>query len=194
MVFSVYLPLLLTAAFGVAAPVVGRRLPPTVDTWLLSGGGLLAAVGSSASLGLLAFQYVAQAPILAARGRWSDTVLHHVDPVSAPMGCAATVAVAVLATRFVYTATHRLIAVRDAYRLAQASPNTVSELRVLETTDAQAYAVPGRPGRIVVTSGLLRRRDAGQPLGRLPANAVADTMRGTERLSELAQSAYRNHQ
>jgi len=91
-------------------------------------------------------------------------------------------------------ATHRLIAVRDAYRLAQASPNTVSELSVLDTTDTQAYAVPGRPGRIVVTSGLLRRRDAGQPLGRLPANAVADTMRGTERLSELAQSAYRNHQ
>ena len=124
MLVSVYLPLLFTAAFGLAAPGLARRLPPAVATWLLSAGGLLAAAGSSASLALLAFQYVAQAPILADRGRWSDTVLHH-DLVPAPIGlvavvAVAVVAVAVLAVRFSLVATRRLIAVRDAYRLADA--------------------------------------------------------------------------
>ena len=162
MLLSVYLPLLFTAAFGLAAPGLARRLPPPVATWLLSGGGLLAAAGSSASLALLAFQFVAQAPILAARGRWSDTVLHHDDPVSAPIGLLAAVAVAILALRFILAATRRLIAVRDAYRLARALPGPGSELSVLDTAEPQAYAVPGRPGRIVVTTGLLRSLDTGQ--------------------------------
>lgn len=162
MLLSIYLPLLFTAVFGLAAPGLARRLPPPVATWLLSAGALLAAAGSSASLALLAFQYVAQAPILAARGRWSDTVLHHYDPVPAPIGLAAAVAVAVLTVRFTLVATRRLTAVRDAYRLAAALPGTGSELSVLDTTDPQAYAVPGRTGRIVVTTGLLRSLDAGE--------------------------------
>jgi hypothetical protein len=36
MMLSVYLPLLFTAAFGLAAPVLARRLPPAVATWLLA--------------------------------------------------------------------------------------------------------------------------------------------------------------
>jgi hypothetical protein len=51
---SVYLPLLFTPVFGLAAPVLARGLPTPVATWLVSGGGLLAAAGSSASLALLA--------------------------------------------------------------------------------------------------------------------------------------------
>lgn len=162
MLVSVYLPLLFSAAFGLAAPGLARRLPPAVATWLLSAGGLLAAAGSSASLALLAFRYVAQAPILAARGRWSDTVLHHDDPLLAPLGLLAVTAVAVLALRFTLAAKRRWQAVRDAHRLARALPDTGSELAVLDTADAQAYAVPGRPGRIVVTTGMLRSLDAGQ--------------------------------
>jgi Zn-dependent protease with chaperone function len=100
--------------------------------------------------------------MLAARGRWSDSVLHHHDPVSAPIGLLATAAVVVLAARFARAATRRLLAVRDAYRLAAALPDTGSELSVLDTPGPQAYAVPGRPGRIVVTTGLLRSLDASQ--------------------------------
>jgi beta-lactamase regulating signal transducer with metallopeptidase domain len=72
------------------------------------------------------------------------------------------VAVAVLAARFVYAATRRLRAVRDAHRLAAALPGAGSELSVLDIADPQAYAVPGRPSRIVVSTGLLRSLDAAQ--------------------------------
>lgn len=159
---SVYLPLLLSGAFGVAAPRLARRMPPPVATWLLSAGGLLAAAGSTATLALIAFQYVSQAPMLAARGRWSNTVLHHRDPVSTPISLFATVALTVLAVRFALAATRRYVAVHGAYRLAGALPDTGSELSVVVLADPQAYAVPGRPGRIVITTGLLRRLDAGQ--------------------------------
>lgn len=162
MVLSVYVSLLLTAAFGFAAPVIARRLPPGVSTWLLSGGGLLAAVGSSASLALLAVPLIAQTPVLAAHGRWSDAVLRHHDPFAAPVGAVATVAVLFLAVRWLRVGARRLTAVRDAYALASSLPDTGSELTVLDTAELHAFAVPGRPGRIVVTAGLLRSLDPAQ--------------------------------
>lgn len=162
MSLSVYLPLLLTAVFGLAAPVLARRLPPGVSTWLLSGGGLLAAGGSSASLALLAFPLIAQTPGVAGRGRWSDTVLRQHDPVATPVGVLAAAAVLLLAACFLRTATQRFAAVRDAYRLSRSLPDTGGELTVLHTTEAQAFAVPGRPGRIVVSTGLLRSLDPAQ--------------------------------
>lgn len=153
---SLYLPLALSAIFGGTAPALSRRLPPSVATWVLSAGGLLAAAGSSVTLGLLAFEFVALAPRLADRAGWSDDVLRQHDPVSTPVGLCAIVAVVIFAVRFAVAAVRRLIAVRDAYRLSAALPDTGSELCVLDLPEAHAVAIPGRPGRIVVTRGLLR--------------------------------------
>lgn len=159
---SVYLPLLLAALFGRAAPVLARRLPPAVGTWLLSMGGLLAAAGAAASLALLGFTLVGQSPLLAARGHWSETTLRHADPVSAPIAVAALLVLAVLTLRFAVAGGRRLTALRDAYRLAASLPASGGELAVIEHPGQQAYAVPGRPGRIVVSTGLLRGLDAAE--------------------------------
>jgi Zn-dependent protease with chaperone function len=159
---SVYLPFLFSALFGLCAPGLARRLPPTVGTWLLSVGGLFAAAGSAASLALLGVTLIGQSPQLAARGRWSDATLRHADPVSAPVAAAALAVLAALALRFAAAAVRRLIALRDAYRLAAALPASGGELTVIDQPCQQAYAVPGRPGRIVVSTGLLRGLDAGQ--------------------------------
>jgi Zn-dependent protease with chaperone function len=159
---SVYLPLLFSALFGLTAPVLGRCLPPATGTWLLSVGGLFAAAGSSASLALLGFTLVGQSPLLAARGHWSPSTLAHADPVSAPIAAAATAAVLVLAARFAAAAMHRLAALRQAYRLAASLPAPGGELAVIDDPGHQAYAVPGRPGRLVVSTGLLRSLDAAE--------------------------------
>jgi Zn-dependent protease with chaperone function len=159
---SVYLPLLFSGLFGLAAPVLARRLPPAVGSWLLSVGGLLAAAGSAASLALLGFTLLGQAPLLAARGHWSDATLRHADPVAAPIAAAATAALLMLAVRFVVAGVRRLSALRDAYRLAAALPASGGELAVIDHPSQHAYAVPGRPGRIVVSTGLLRSLDSGQ--------------------------------
>jgi len=159
---SVYLPFLFGGLFGFSAPGLARRLPPTVGTWLLSVGGLFAAAGSAAALALLGVTLVGQSPLLAARGRWSDSTLRHADPVSAPVAVAALTVLAVLAIRFAAAGAHRLIALRDAYRLAAALPASGAELTVIDHPGQQAYAVPGRPGRIVVSTGLLRGLDGAE--------------------------------
>ena len=159
---SVYLPLLFSGLFGVVAPVLARRLPPAVGTWLLSVGGMLAAAGSAASLALLGFTLVGQSPLLAARGHWSDTALRHADPVAAPVAVVALIVLAVLTVRFAVAGVRRLTALRDAYRLAASLPASCGELAVIEHPGPRAHAVPGRPGRIVVSTGLLRGLDAGQ--------------------------------
>jgi hypothetical protein len=159
---SVYLPLLLSGLFGVAAPALARRLPPSVGTWLLSVGGLLAAAGSAASLALLGFTLVGQSPLLAARGHWSDATLRHVDPVAAPVAVVALAVLAVLAVRFAVAAGRRLTALREVYRLAASLPASGGELAVIDQPGPHAHAVPGRPGRIVVSTGLLRGLDSAE--------------------------------
>src|SRR6266568_1435659 len=66
---SVYLPFLFSGLFGLCAPGLARRLPPTVGTWLLSVGGLFAAAGSAAALALLGFTLIGHSPQLEAAGR-----------------------------------------------------------------------------------------------------------------------------
>ena len=133
-----------------------------MGTWLLSVGGLLAAAGSSASLTLLGFTLVGQSPLLAERGRWSDATLRQADPVAAPVAIAALVLLLVLAVRFGAATIRRLTALREAYRLAASLPASGGELAVIDHPGCEAYAVPGRPGRIVVSSGLLRSLDAAE--------------------------------
>jgi hypothetical protein len=159
---SVYLPFLFSGLFGTAAPYLARRLPPAVATFLLSIGGLLAATGSATSLGLLGFTLVGQSRLLAEQGQWSNSALRHGDPVAAPVAALALILLAVLTVRVVTATTGRLLALRDAYRLAAALPATGGELTVIDHPDGHAYAVPGRPGRIVVSRGLLRDLDTHQ--------------------------------
>lgn len=155
------LPVALSAIFGLAAPALARRLPPGLGAWLLSFGAVLAAAASSASLGLVALVYVAQLPFARAQGRWSDAVLRG-SGVPSIAGLLATVAVAVLAARFVRVVWRRTGALVAAHRLAAALPAAGGELAVVDSPVRQALAIPGRPGRIVVSSGLLRSLDATQ--------------------------------
>lgn len=162
MTLTICLPLACSALYGGLAPRLSRRLPPAIATWLLSVGGLLAAAASSASLGLLAFLFLAQSRPLAARGRWSDDVLRPHGAVADGIGLVATVCVLVLAARFLRTGARRLLAIRDAYRLAGSLPYHGTELAVVDQPDRLAFAVPGRPGRIVASTGLLRGLDPAQ--------------------------------
>jgi Zn-dependent protease with chaperone function len=158
---SVYLPLVIAGLFGLTAPRVALRLPPAAATWLLSVGGLIAAAGAAASLTLLGFTLVGQAQPLADSGHWSITALRHEDPVLVPVAAASIAAVLVLAVRFVTAGVRRICALLAAHRLASGLPPAGQELAVLDDPAPRAFAVPGRPGRIAMSTGLLRvlRRD-----------------------------------
>lgn len=152
--------LLASAGFGFAGPRLSRRLPPAMATWLMSAGGLLAAVASTTGLALVAFRVLAQTQPLTVRGHWSDQVLSERDPVTAPVAVAAVIALTVVLVLAAAAVVSRGRATVAAYRLAADVGG--GELCVLDAPEACALAVPGRRGRIMVTSGLLRRLDSGQ--------------------------------
>ncbi len=113
-------------------------------------------------LGFLAFAWVGQVPLLAAQGHWSTTALRHADPVPAPVELVALLGLAVISVRLLAVAVRRGRALLDAYRLAATLSAHGGELAVLDDAAPLAYAVPGRPGRIMASTGLLRALDAGE--------------------------------
>jgi Zn-dependent protease with chaperone function len=157
-----WLPLALSAVFGLTAPGLARRLPPSVATFLLSGGGLLAAAASSVSIALAGFLLVARSPAVETRGHWSTSFLRGHAHAPTPIGLAAVAAVVLLSARFAYVAGRRIASMRAAAGFNATLPDTGGALAVVDGPERLALAVPGlrSRGRVVVTSGLLRSLDA----------------------------------
>lgn len=153
--YSVYVGLAFAALFGLVAPVIARRMSPAIATWLLSTGGIVSALSGIGALALLAMTLIGQNPTVAAAGHWSITALHHYDPVRLPVAIAALGLLGFGVARFGWVLLHRGRAVAAAYRINRQVADTGSDLVVLPDRKADAYAVPGRPGRIYVTRGML---------------------------------------
>ncbi|KOV67650.1 peptidase M48 Ste24p [Streptomyces sp. MMG1121] len=155
---SVYVPLVVTAVLSVLAPRPARRLAPRPAAWALACTALVTTVGWTGSLALLAFTGIAQIPEVAAEGRWSVAVLRAENPVHltvAVVGALVLLAgVASLALAAVRQLRHLLWARRECARV----PGD-GELAVIDAAAPQAFALPGAPGRIVVSRGMLRCLD-----------------------------------
>ncbi|EST29947.1 M56 family metallopeptidase [Streptomyces roseochromogenus] len=158
MLISVYVPLAVTAVLTVCAPRLARRLAPRPAAWALACTALVTTVGWAGSLALLAFTGIAQIPEVAAEGRWSVPALRAEDPVlldvaviSAFVLLAGTASLLLAAVR---QARHLLWARRECARLSGDS-----ELVVVDDDTPHAFALPGAPGRIVVSRGMLRCLD-----------------------------------
>jgi Zn-dependent protease with chaperone function len=135
---------------------MARRLPPAAGVWLLSVGGLVIAAASTAVLGFLAFSWAGRSVLLATHGRWSVQALRHHDPIPAAIEIAALITLIWLTGRVVRQLVRCARGLSEAYRLAAALPAPGGELAVIQDTALIAYAVPGRPGRLVASTGLLR--------------------------------------
>lgn len=160
--FAIYLPILFSGLFGACAPALGRHLPPAVNTWLISLGGALVAAGTLLSLALQSTTLIGQSPVLAELGHWSHSVFERTDPVGLPLATVSTVLLVALGIRVVVAAVRRLSALRSSHSLAATLPLSGAELVVTDEPGLRAWAVPGRPGRIVVSAGLLRSLTAEQ--------------------------------
>lgn len=159
---DIYLPLVLSAAFGACAPWLASRLPPAIATWLLSIGSVVCAAGSAAALGLLAWTLVSLAPQVAAQGHWSAQVIRAENPVPTPVALAALVALLAVVVRTLVAAWRRGRGLQSAYRTAAELPAAAGKLVVVDDDTLPACAVPGRPGKIVMPATLLRRLDGPQ--------------------------------
>jgi hypothetical protein len=151
---AVYLPLLLPLCAAAGAWPLATRLPPMLATWLLTGAAVALAALSTAVLGLLALTAVLRIPLVASLGHLSAAALGRADPAS----LAAAVAAAVLLAAVVVTAARagwrRARALVAAAREARCLPGD-GQVVVVPDGAADAYTVPGWPGRIVVTAGML---------------------------------------
>lgn len=156
--YAVYLPLILSMVAAVAARWPAARLAPCLATWLLTATAVALAALSGIALTLLAATLIGQVPVLAHLGRWSAQVLRQDDPASLTVAVVAgTLLVAALAAtaRVLWRRTRAIL---DAARIARDLP-TAHDVAVVDDHAPDAYAVPGLPGRIVVSSGMLAALD-----------------------------------
>jgi len=140
------LPAVAAVALGLATGIVQRRLNPRTATVLLTISASVAAVAAFGAFILLAFGFLTQ---YAPWARWCAPITgDHRVPEWAGLPAVAAL-VAALAS---FWRSHRTWA-RSTRR--GAPPD--SGIEILATPKPIAYAVPGRPGHVVVSAGMLRR-------------------------------------
>jgi len=147
----VYLPLLIPVLAAATARPLAERLDPREATWLLTAATVILAACSTVALALLAASAAARVPVMASLGHYSQNVVHRSDHTSAVTGAVAAVGVAI-AVR------HRARALAESYRRA-ARLHDDGTVVVVRGAAAEAYALPGWPGRIVVSGSLLEALD-----------------------------------
>jgi Zn-dependent protease with chaperone function len=104
---------------------------------------------------LLGGVLVGQEPAVARHGHWSVAALRAHAPVDRDVAAAALVAAVLLSAVAAIAGGRRAWALFSAYRSCRDLPGATGELVVIPGAGAAAYAVPGRPGRIVVSQTLL---------------------------------------
>ncbi|MDH6577307.1 M48 family metalloprotease [Kitasatospora sp. MAP5-34] len=154
MYFTVYVLLLAPAVLVAAGPTVSRYLAPAAAVRVLTCLTAVAAGATVWALTVLAVGGLAHTAQVQAYAHSSPRRLAAADPVPYGFGVIAAALLATALVRLAATRWHRARELRalDAVRARPAA----GDLIVLPADHADAYALPGRPGRIVVTVGMLR--------------------------------------
>ena len=156
-----FLPLVIPALAGAAARPLAARMEPRHATWLLTMAAVALAACSLAALALLAAYAAARAPFLAAAGDYSQQVMRRGAPIPAAAGAAAALALTGAAVAVTVMVRSRARALAESYRRA-AGLHPEDGIVVVPGPAIEAYALPGRPGRIVVSGRLLDCLDDGR--------------------------------
>src|SRR6266704_3535093 len=143
---------------GLAARRLAARLDPRHATWLLTGAAVVLAGCSTLALGLLAAAAVVRVPPVASFGHWSQRVLGRDTPAGIAVALLAMVLLSVAVLTVSGFVSRRCRALAGAYREARSLPGPGRTVVVADEA-ADAFALPGWPGRIVVTAGMLSALD-----------------------------------
>lgn len=154
MIWPLVLPALAAVALGLFGGVVQRHLRPRAAVLILTVLAVSVAAAVAGALALLTVGYVAQVRWVADGAGWCRSLVGSHDAVPASLGLAASGGLALMATAATTRARRwrRTVSV-----LAHDGP-----LEVLPTAEPVAFVVPGRPGHIAVSSGLLHLLDAAE--------------------------------
>jgi Zn-dependent protease with chaperone function len=150
MLLILYLPIAALMLFALVGPYVGGRLRPGRGAWLLTIATAVTSAGYLWSLVLIAGTLIDDvSPVWAGR----PTL-----PVPDSIGLTATGLLVIGLFRAVQVTRQRWRLHRD---LRRACAGTDDDLVVLADPQPLAFTVPGKPGRIVVSEGMLRALSAG---------------------------------
>jgi hypothetical protein len=155
------MPLIVAACFGLVGPHLARRLPPHQATWLISVGAVVSALSAATVLCLLGAVLLGQLPDIAGLGHWSSSALREHAPTEPGVAIAALFGALAAAATVAFVAVRRACAVIAAYRACKEMDGE-GDLVVIDGSTPSAVAVPGRPGRVVVSSSLLRLISPGE--------------------------------
>lgn len=158
---AVYLPLLLSLFAPLGARPLSDRCDPRLATWLLTAVCVVLGAASTVSLGLLAITGLVRIPVLASLGHWSVGAAQHNDPAEVSVALIAGLllgAAVVMAARMLW---HRARSLAAAVAEAACMP-TQDGLVVVDDEVPDAFAIPGLPGRVVVSTGMLRTLDVSE--------------------------------
>ncbi|EST35973.1 M56 family metallopeptidase [Streptomyces roseochromogenus] len=154
--FDVYSPLVLSLLLSAVGPVIARRVAPALAVRVLTSAAVLTAAATAWSLLLLATALLGDVPPVIHEAREDGHTV--TDQVPEAIGLAACLALAVIALR-VYRAVRAERCTRRTLRRLCAGHPADSELIVAASEVPQAFTIPGRPGRILVTSAMLSALD-----------------------------------
>ena len=157
--YAVWLPLLVPLLAVPAARRGAELLPPRAAAWALSGLALVLATSSTAALALLTLSGALRLPSVAALGHLSPHLLGGGSPATGPAAVLAGLALSGGGALLLHRTRRHLRELRSAHRQF-GDEATAGGLSVRHDGRPDAYALPGRPGRIVVTTGMLRALDA----------------------------------
>jgi Zn-dependent protease with chaperone function len=155
---AVYLPLLLPLCAAASARPLATRLPPKVATWLLTSAAVALAALSTVVLGFLALTAVLRIQPIASLAHLSAAVIRREDPASLSAAPVAAVLLAAATLAAAHAGWRRARALVTAARDARCLPGH-GQVVVVPDGTVDAYTVPGWPGRIVVTAGMLDALD-----------------------------------
>ncbi|MGW2237142.1 M48 family metalloprotease [Streptomyces sp. NPDC001759] len=145
---DVYTPLLLSLLLGVAGPRLARFGTPAAAARALTGAAVLTAGASLWALALLTATLAGEALPVGAHGRALP------EPVPDAVAVLALLLLTVAVGRITGAVRARRATRRTLRRLCEGHPPG-TELVVAASPRPQAFAVPGDPGRILVTSAML---------------------------------------
>ncbi|MEV5752199.1 M56 family metallopeptidase [Actinoallomurus sp. NPDC052308] len=157
MVVDVWMPLLIPLLAVPLVRLLADRLAPRPASWLLAATGALLSGCTMLALGLLTGAGLLRLGFVAAAEHLSPLLLRRMSPIPLPLAWAAGLALAVTIGLAGWTLHRRVTALLLA---AKTAPSRRGGLAVLPDDLPDAYAVPGRPGTVVVTTGMLRALDA----------------------------------
>ncbi|WP_434600038.1 M56 family metallopeptidase [Streptomyces sp. A5-4] len=155
------LPLLLPFAMPALARRTLARLNPATALWALTACALVCAGACVAALGALLLTGLLTFPLFAALGDLIRPLRTPSDPLVLPAAALATGALTLGAWTLARSALNQVTALRTARADADSRP-AAGDLCVVDSPHPDAYALPGRPHRIVVTTAMLRSLNPGE--------------------------------